>query len=253
MAPRGEPPPVYPVLVSDDEPALTGKLTQQSTEGTESMRVAIAGGHGKIARILAELLVDADHEAIGMIRNPEHASDLLAIGAIPVIIDLESTEPQSLARNLEGVDAVVFAAGAGPGSSAARKLTVDRDGAILLVDAAVEAGIRRIVVVSAIAVDDFDPDSDEVFQVYLRAKSEADAAVRTRDIDWTIIRPGSLTDDKPTGAVTLGDRVERGPISRADVAALIFAVLVDGTAIRSQFEAVAGDERIRDALNALNH
>ena len=129
---------------------------------------------------------------------------------------------------------------------------MDRDGAILLVDAAVQAGVNRIVIVSVISADDFDPDSDDVFQIYLRAKAEADAAVRSRDIDWTIIRPGSLTDDPLTGTVTIGERVEPGPIPRADVAALILSVLVDGTAIRRQFEAVAGDDRIPDALAALS-
>lgn len=215
------------------------------------MRVAIAGGHGKIARLLEQLLVDSGHEAIGIIRNPDHASELLSIGAIPMVIDLERSDAQSLARNLEGVDAVVFAAGAGPGSSAERKMTVDRDGAILLADAAVLAGITRIVVVSVISADDFDPQSDDVFQIYLRAKAEADAVVRGHDIDWTIIRPGSLTDDPPTGTVKLGEHVERGPIPRADVAALIWSTLVDGSAIRSQFEAVTGDDSVSDALAAL--
>ena len=191
------------------------------------MRVAIAGGHGKIARLLQKLLVDTGHEAIGMIRNADQASDLLAIGAIPVVIDLENTDVARLSRSLEGVDAVVFAAGAGPDSGAERKLTVDRDGAILLADAAVQADVKRIVIVSAMSADDFDPDSDDVFQIYLRAKSEADAAVRSRDIDWTIIRPGSLTDEALTGTVTIGERVEPGsdqrthPIGQTRLAALL--------------------------------
>lgn len=212
----------------------------------------IAGGHGKIALLLSKLLADAGHEPVGMIRNPEHAADLLVVGAIPIVVDLEATEVGTLATDLSGVDAVVFAAGAGPNSGPERKLTVDRDGAILLADAAERAGIRRMIVVSAIAADDFEPDSQDVFQVYLRAKSEADAAVRAHQIDWTIIRPGSLTDDPPTGQVQLAESTGRGSISRADVARLIFVALTDGSAARVQFEAIAGDTPIADALASLH-
>lgn len=198
--------------------------------------------------LLEKMLADAGHEAIGIIRNPDHAAELLVAGAIPVVIDLEDTTPEALATNLAGVDALVFAAGAGPDSGAERKLTVDRDGAILLADAGERAGIRRLVVVSAMAADAFEPDSDEVFQIYLRAKSEADAAVRARDIDWTIIRPGALTDDPGTGRVRLAASTGRGSIPRTDVAAIVFAALVDGAAVRMQFEAVGGEDTVADAL-----
>ncbi|WP_022885892.1 SDR family oxidoreductase [Glaciibacter superstes] len=217
------------------------------------MRVAIAGGHGKIALHLEKLLADAGHEAIALIRNPEHGADVLVAGGIPAVVDLETTDADALATDLAGVDAVVFAAGAGPGSTAERKNTVDRDGAILLADAAVRAGIRRYVLISAIATDDFDPDSDDVFQVYLRAKSEADADVRGRDLDWTIVRPGGLTDDAPTGRVRLAESTGRGSIPRADVAAIIASALVDGYGIRAQFEAVSGEESVKDALAALRY
>src|ERR1700712_1237563 len=201
------------------------------------MRIAIAGGHGAIALHIERQLSAAGHEAIAIIRNPEHASDVLVAGGIPVIIDLEKVDARTLALDLQGVDAVVFAAGAGGGSSAERKLTVDRDGAILLADAAEIAGIRRLVLISSMAADTFDPTSDDVFQVYLKAKSEADASIRGRDLEYTIIRPGALTDDAGTGAVELAERTERGSIPREDVAALVVAALVDGIAIRAQFEA----------------
>src|SRR5690606_23104910 len=161
------------------------------------------------------------HEPVGIIRNPDHADDLRDAGAEPLVFDLEQSTAEELAGHLQGVDAVVFAAGAGPNSGPARKLTVDRDGAILLADAAEPAGVQRIVVVSAMSSDDFDPESDDVFQVYLRAKSEADADIRARTLDWTIVRPGSLTDDEPTGRVEVGDTVPRGEIPRADVAAVL--------------------------------
>ncbi|WP_374947804.1 SDR family oxidoreductase [Agreia sp.] len=212
------------------------------------MRIAIAGGHGKIALILQKLLSDAGHEAVGLIRTPDQAGDLLVAGGIPVVLDLERVSAETLAVDLAGVDAVVFAAGAGPDSGAARKLTVDRDAAVLLADAAVLAGIRRYVMISAMSADSFEPDSDDVFQVYLRAKSEADSAVRQRDLDWTIIRPGALTDDPGTGLVHLAESTGRGSIPRADVAALAFCSLVDGVGLHAQFEAVEGDDPVAEAL-----
>jgi uncharacterized protein YbjT (DUF2867 family) len=212
------------------------------------MRIAIAGGHGKIALILQKLLSEAGHEAVGLIRKPDQAGDLLVAGGIPVVLDLEQVSAETLAADLAGVDAVVFAAGAGPDSGADRKLTVDRDAAVLLADAAVIAGIRRYVMISAMSADSFEPDSDDVFQVYLRAKSEADSALRQRDLDWTIIRPGALTDDPGTGLVRLAESTGRGSIPRADVAALVYCSLVDGVGLHAQFEAIAGDDPVAEAL-----
>ncbi|GAA0991729.1 SDR family oxidoreductase [Subtercola frigoramans] len=215
------------------------------------MRIAIAGGHGAIALLTEKRLAEAGHEAVAIIRNPDHAADVLVAGGIPVVIDLEAVDAQTLARDLQGVDAVVFAAGAGPGSSAERKLTVDRDGAVLLADAAELAGIRRFVLVSSMGADASLPDSDDVFQVYLRAKGEADEAVRSRDLDYTIIRPGGLTDEAGTGQVTLAGSTGRGGIPRDDVAAIIVATLLDGTGIGAQFEAIAGDTPVAEALEAV--
>lgn len=216
------------------------------------MRIVIAGGHGKIALLLEKVLTDAGHEAVGIIRNPAQVADVVATGASALVLDLEQTTSADLAANLANlapVDALVFAAGGGPASGAARKLTVDRDAAILLADAAEIAGITRLVVVSAMSADEFDAGSDDVFQIYLRAKSEADAAVRDRDLDWTIVRPGALTDAPPTGRVTAADTVARGSIPRADVAALIAVLLTEGEGIRRQFEVVSGDTPIADVLD----
>ncbi len=162
---------------------------------TGAMRVVIAGGHGKIALILERLLAEAGHEPVAIIRNPEHRADIDATGAVAVVLDLEHASVDEVGQVLKNADAAVFAAGAGPGSTAERKFTVDRDAAILLADAAEAAGVPRLVVISAIGTDDFDPASDEIYQLYPRAKSEADASVRTRDLDWTIVRPGGLTND----------------------------------------------------------
>ena len=212
------------------------------------MRVAIAGGHGQIALIIERLLNDSGHEAVGIIRNPEHAADLLVAGGLPLVLDLEDADVDTLATDLDGVDAVVFAAGGGPSSGAARKLTVDRDAAILLAGAAERRGIRRYVMISALAADDFEPDSEDVFQIYLKAKSEADADLRRRELDWTVIRPGGLTNEAPTGTVRVAGSTGQGTIPRADVAAVVVEALVNRRAVRQQFELISGDVPIADAL-----
>ncbi|TYL53971.1 NAD(P)H-binding protein [Agromyces mariniharenae] len=216
------------------------------------MRVVIAGGHGKIALILERLLVEAGHEPIAIIRNPEHRADVDATGASAVVLDLEDASVSEVGQVLKDADAAVFAAGAGPGSTAERKFTVDRDAAILLADAAEAAGVPRLIVISAIDTDRFDPDSQDIFQLYLRAKSEADASVRSRDLDWTIVRPGSLVNDAGTGRIRAADVVPGGGrIPRADVAAIIASLLETGAASRTQFEVVSGDDPIDGALAAL--
>lgn len=212
------------------------------------MRIVIAGGHGKIALLLSARLAQAGRTPVGLIRSSTQAADLADVGAASVVIDLEAATVDELAAVLEGADAVVFAAGAGAGSTAERKLTVDRDGAILLADAAQAAGVRRMIVISAIAADEFDAASDDVFQVYLRAKSEADAHVRASNLDWTIVRPGSLTDDDPTGLIDVGETVSPGSITRADVAAVVHELLDGQLAVGRQFEVVGGSTTVREAL-----
>jgi putative NADH-flavin reductase len=223
------------------------------------MKIAIAGGHGQIALLLERLIVDAGHEAVGIVRNPAHVRDVEETGARALVADLEQLSDDDLALRLRGVDAVVFAAGAGPGSGAERKLTVDRDAAVLVADAAERAGIDRYVMVSAIAADSYDPEAavvparDEagVFQVYLRAKSEADADLRARSLRWTIVRPGGLLDTPPQGTVAVGASVPRASIPRADVAAVVMHALLDDLAVGVQFEVTSGNTPIPAALAAL--
>ena len=213
------------------------------------MRIVIAGGHGKIALHLAQQLHVSGHQAVSLIRNPAHADDVTVAGGEPIVFDLEHSSAKQLAEHLAGADAVVFAAGAGPNSTAARKLTVDRDGAILLIAAAKLAGVSRYAMVSAMGADGYDPDSEEIFQIYLRAKGEADTALRESGLDWTVVRPGGLTDEPPSGEITIGETVERGTIPRADVAAVLLACLA-GAASGRQFEVISGPTPVAEALGS---
>lgn len=210
------------------------------------MRVAIAGGHGKIALLLTERLTPRD-TVLGLIRNPDHAADIRARGGEPVVCDLETASPEEIAQAIAGCDAVVFAAGAGPGSGPERKLTVDRDGAIKLLEAAVAADVRRYVIVSSVGAEN-PPADDDVFSVYLRAKAEADAAVRASDRDWTIVRPGRLTDNPGTGRVRISTKPFRGEVPRADVAAVLDAVLGDPRTIGATLYLNSGDDDIGYAI-----
>jgi uncharacterized protein YbjT (DUF2867 family) len=208
--------------------------------------VAIAGGHGQIARRLTALLVARGDQVRGLIRNPDHADDLRADGAEPVLLDLEAAGVEEVAAAVDGADAVVFAAGAGPGSGAERKWSMDRDGAIKLLEA---SGNARYVIVSSIGTDN-PPDGEDVFSVYLRAKAEADAAVAATDRDWTIVRPGSLTTDPGTGRATISVDPVRDRVAREDVAAVLAAVLAEPRSVGRTLYVVRGDDPIDEALEA---
>ncbi|HEY1591763.1 MAG TPA: NAD(P)H-binding protein [Solirubrobacteraceae bacterium] len=212
------------------------------------MVVAIAGAHGQIAMTLTRLLVAGGDEVIGLIRNPGHADDVSAAGASPVVCDLEQVGADQIAGVIAGAGAVVFAAGAGPGSGAARKMTVDRDGAVKLLEAATEAGAERYVIVSSIGAE-APPDGDDVFSVYLRAKAEADDAVRQSDRDWTIIRPGGLTNDPGTGRARIDAEAFRGTVARDDVADVLARVLNDPRASSRILYVNGGEDLIEQALD----
>ncbi len=214
------------------------------------MRVDIAGGHGQIALLLERLLAERGDQPVGIVRNPDHVADVEATGGEAVVLDLEQADVGSLADVLKGADAVVFAAGGGPNSGAARKETVDKGAAVLLADAAEQAGVRRYVMISSMGTDKADPDSDDVFQVYLRAKKAADDDLRSRDLDWTVVRPGRLTDGEPTGRVQVG-ALQRGEIPRADVAAVIVGALHTDATHGATFDLLAGHQTVEAALAGL--
>ncbi|HEY1854744.1 MAG TPA: SDR family oxidoreductase [Solirubrobacterales bacterium] len=216
------------------------------------MEVAIAGGHGKIALLLGRRLAAEGHDVRGLIRNPGHEDDLHAAGVEPVLCDLERAGSHQVVEAVSGAEAVVFAAGAGPGSGAERKRTMDEEGAVKLIDAAGAAGIRRYLMVSAMGAADPPPaGKGEVFGEYLRAKATADRVLEASGLEYTVVRPGGLTDDPPTGMIELGSGLDRGQIARADVAAVLHACLFLPQTIDWTFETVAGETPIEEALSSL--
>ncbi|MFC4005173.1 NAD(P)H-binding protein [Prauserella oleivorans] len=217
------------------------------------MRVVIAGGHGKIALRLEEQLAANGDESVGIIRNADQATDLRDVSAEPAVLDLENATVDEVTAVLSGADAAVFAAGAGPGSGVARKETVDRAAAVLFADAAERAGVRRFVQISSMgAGGPIDEQAvGEVFAAYLRAKAAAEEDLRKRDLDWTILRPGRLTDDPGTGLVHLAESVPRADVPRADVAAVIVQLLADDVTAGKTLELVSGNTPIDEAVSRL--
>jgi uncharacterized protein YbjT (DUF2867 family) len=211
--------------------------------------VAIAGGHGKIALILGRLLAERGDTVRGLIRNPDQEGDLKAAGIEPVLCDLEGDG--DVAAAIRGADAVIFAAGAGPGSGDARKSTMDKGGAVKLIEAAKAEGISRYLIVSAMGADKAPEDGAEGFGAYLRAKFEADEALRASGLDYTVVRPGGLTDDEGTGEVQIAASTGRGQIPRADVAAVFVACLDAPGTIGKSFDLIGGDTPIAEAIAAI--
>ena len=212
------------------------------------MNVAIAGAHGQIALRLARLLAAEGDRVIGLIRNPDHAAEVSRTGAVPVRCDLERASVEEVATAIQGADAVVFAAGAGPASGAERKLTMDRDGAVKLLRAATTAGAARYLMISGVGVEN-PPGGDEVFAVYLRAKAQADAALQASDREWTILRPGSLTDDAGTRRVRIDSAPFSGPVSRDDVASVLARLLTDSRSVGRVLYLSSGAQSIEQALD----
>jgi uncharacterized protein YbjT (DUF2867 family) len=218
------------------------------------MRIVIAGGHGKIALLLERLLAGRGDQAVGLVRNPDHVADVRQAGAEAVICDLETASAEDVAALLSGADAVVFAAGAGPGSGVPRKDSVDRAASVLMADAAERARVHRFVQVSSMGAGQPPrPGTDEVWAAYITAKTAAEADLRGRDLDWTILRPGGLTDAPATGRVRLAaPPVPSGTVPRADVAAVIAALLDDPGSRRRTLELVSGDNPVAAAVHSIS-
>lgn len=214
---------------------------------------AIVGGHGRVALLLARALDAQGHVARGIIRDQHQGLDVERTGAVPYWLDIETADAGDLADAFAGADAVVFSAGGGSDGNIDRKRTVDLDGALKSIEGAKQAGVTRFVQVSAMGVDEPLPaDSDPVWRAYVEAKRDADAALRASGLDFTIVRPGHLTDGLATASVRMADRLPEGDIARADVAAVLVAVLEDPTTIGAQFELTHGDDTISDAIAGLS-
>lgn len=216
------------------------------------MRVVIAGGHGQIALRLTKLLSGDGHEVVGLVRNPDHEADLAAVGGQAAVLDLEQVDVAAVAGVLAGADVAIFAAGAGPGSGNARKDTVDRGAAALFADAAEQSGVRRHIQVGSMGADEAPSlTDDETFTIYLRAKWAAEEDLRARDLDWTVLRPGSLTNDAGTGRVLLADKTGRGKITRDDVAAVLAGLCDTPASIGRTLELIGGNTPVAEALKNL--
>ena len=214
------------------------------------MQITIVGAHGQVARHLTRFLRATGHHVRGLVRSEDQFGDVDDDGGEPVQLDLEQACPDEFDEALDGSDVVVFAAGAGPGSGPERKHTVDRDGAIKAVEAAVRVGADRFIVVSAMGTDE-PPQDEATFSVYLRAKAEADDHIRNAAIASVVVRPGRLVDGAATGAVQMARHVERGEITRADVAAVVTELIDTGSGDGRTIEIVGGDTPIEDAVAAL--
>ncbi|AMT71913.1 NAD(P)H-binding protein [Mycobacteroides immunogenum] len=217
-------------------------------------KIVIAGGHGQIAAHLIRLLAARGDTAVALIRNPDHAADVESWGGQPLVLDLEAADAASVADALAGADAAVFAAGAGPGSGPARKDTVDRAGAVLLADAAERARVRRFIQISAFGAGEPAPtEGDESWIAYVIAKTAAEEDLRARGgLAWTILRPGLLTDATPSGSVTLAaNRIERGSVPRADVAAVVAELLTAPATAHQILFLTEGTTPIASAVAAL--
>lgn len=215
------------------------------------MDVVVAGGHGQIGQRLLRLLAARGDRARGLIRNPEQAKVLRGLGAEPVLCDLEAVDVAAVAAAIAGADAVVFAAGAGPGSGAERKRTVDLGAAVALIEACRAQGIDRYLMVGAMGAD--EPERAEgVFRVYLEAKAEADRRLRESGLAYTIVRPGGLTDEPGTGRIAVAPSLgRRGQITRDDVAATLVALLDTPASAGLTFEELGGELPIAEAIATL--
>lgn len=220
-------------------------------ESSPTITVGMIGGHGQIALRATALLSAAGHRVLSVIRNPDHAADVERAGGEPVVLDLERSSGDDLARALGAADTLVFAAGAGPGSGPERKETVDHQGALTTMAAAAKLG-ARVVQISYIGVATAPPESMGVdFAAYQRAKYAADLALEASGLDWVIVRPGTLTNEAGSDRVTVSAKLDRGPVSRDNVARALAEVVARPELSGVAFDMLDGDTEIRQAIASL--
>ncbi|WP_181347605.1 SDR family oxidoreductase [Thalassobacillus sp. CUG 92003] len=210
------------------------------------MEVLVAGANGKTGRLIVQNLEAAGHTAHAMVRKEEQKSEMEMMGANPILADLEGDVGQAV----KGKDAIIFAAGSGSSTGSDKTKSVDRDGAINLMQATENFGIKKFVMLSAMAADNPERGPEEL-KFYLQMKGEADEYLRGTELDYTIVRPGALTDEEPTDNIQVGKEVERGSVPRADVAKTMIQCLEEQSVFHKTFEMVSGDTPIEEALRSL--
>lgn len=216
------------------------------------MKVLVAGANGQTARRLVRMLVEDGHEVRGLVRKQEQTQNVESDGAEPALVDLEADEVDGKVGDaVRGCEAIIFAAGAGPGSGAARKETMDYGGAVKLIEAAERHGVWRYLMLSTMGAD--DPESrEEAMRPYMRAKGKADEQLRNSGLDYTIIRPGRLTDDEGTGRIDAAESLGRyGEIPREDVARTFAVALEAGNTHGKTFEILSGDTPVEEAVGSI--
>lgn len=210
-------------------------------------QIILFGGHGKIALLTEPLLAQRGDSVTAVIRNPDHADEVRAAGAEPLVADIEQLDIDALADLIRGHDAVVWSAGAG-GGDPQRTWAVDRDAAIRTMQAAERAGVQRYVMVSYFgASPDHGVDPEHSFFAYAEAKAAADEHLRASTLDWTVLGPSSLTLDPATGAVDT-QAEQSSSVARADVAGVIAAVLIDDSTVRRTIRFNSGETPIAEAV-----
>ncbi len=210
------------------------------------MKVLVAGANGTTGRLLIQYLKEDGHEPYGMVRKEEQKATIEELGGTPVLADLT----KDVGHAVKGMDAVMFAAGSGSSTGSEQTTAVDRDGAINLIKATENLGIKKFVMLSAISADDPSQGSGPM-EHYLRMKLEADEYLEGTELDYTIVRPGGLTNEDSTSKIKVGKKVERDSITRADVAKTMIAALEEANAYHKTFEMVQGETQIEDALKNL--
>ncbi|MFG6147155.1 SDR family oxidoreductase [Halobacillus sp. B23F22_1] len=210
------------------------------------MKVLVAGANGNTGRLLIQNLKEDGHEPYGMVRKEEQKSTIENLGGTPVLADLT----KDVGHAIKGMDAVIFAAGSGSSTGPEQTKAVDRDGAINLIKHTENLGIKKFVMLSAMNADDSSEASGN-FKVYLDMKREADEYLRGTELDYTIVRPGALTDDEGTTKIKVGEKVERGEVPRADVAKTMITCMQYQNAYHKTFEMISGDTQIEEALKTL--
>lgn len=219
-------------------------------------KVMIIGGHGKVAQLATPLLVQAGHTVTSIIRNPDQQDTIATLGATPQVLDVESATREEFAEAFRGQDAIIWAAGAG-GGNPTRTYAVDRDAAIASIDAAQQAGADRYIMVSYHGASlNHDVPNDSPFYPYAQSKAIADDHLMQSELDWTILGPGALTLEDPSGKIRRVGRMtsddiaegENRDTSRANVAQAILSALTSDKSIRTVVDFVDGDTPINEVF-----